>query len=113
MFSDNNPILIGKNGQTLTALQNIVKQMVFSKTGLYPYVLLDVENYKDKKQSNVEYQVKKIAKEVIKTKKDAILDDMNAYERRIVHNILTNFKGVTTKSEGEEPNRKVVVYYKR
>lgn len=111
MFSDNNPILIGKNGQTLTALQNIVKQMVFSKTGLYPYVLLDVENYKDKKQSNLEYQVKKIAKEVIKTKKDAILDDMNAYERKIVHDVLNNFKNISTESEGIEPHRHVVIKY--
>ena len=111
MFSNNNPILIGKNGQTLIALQNIVKQMVYSKTGLYPYILLDVENYKDKKQSNLEYHAKKIAKEVQKTKVDVVLDDMNSYERKIVHDVLNNFKNIKTESEGEEPHRHIVIKY--
>lgn len=111
MFSDNNPILIGKNGQTLIALQNIVKQMVNAKTGLYPYILLDVENYKDKKQNNLEYHAKKIAKEVQKTKTNAVLDDMNSYERKIIHDVLTNFKNIKTESEGEEPHRHIVIKY--
>ena len=111
MFSNNNPILIGKNGQTLIALQNIVKQMVYTNTGLYPYILLDVENYKDKKQSNLEYHAKKIAKEVQKTKVDVILDDMNSYERKIVHDVLNNFKNIKTESEGEEPHRHIVIKY--
>ena len=111
MFSNNNPILIGKNGQTLIALQNIVKQMVYTKTGLYPYILLDVENYKDKKQSNLEYHAKKIAKEVQKTKTDVVLDDMNSYERKIVHDVLNNFKNIKTESEGEEPHRHIVIKY--
>ena len=111
MFSNNNPILIGKNGQTLVALQNIVKQMVYSKTGLYPYILLDVENYKDKKQSSFEYHAKKIAKEVQKTKVDVVLDDMNSYERKIVHDVLNNFKNIKTESEGEEPHRHIVIKY--
>ncbi len=111
MFSNNNPILIGKNGQTLIALQNIVKQMVYTNTGLYPYILLDVENYKDKKQSNLEYHAKKIAKEVQKTKVDVILDDMNSYERKIVHDVLNNFKNIKTESEGEEPHRHIIIKY--
>lgn len=111
MFSDNNPILIGKNGQTLIALQNIVKQMIFTQTNCYPYILLDVENYKDKKQSNLEYHAKKIAKEVQKTKQNAILDDMNAYERKIIHDVLNNFKNIKTESEGEEPHRHIVIKY--
>ena len=111
MFSNNNPILIGKNGQTLIALQNIVKQMVYTKTGLYPYILLDVENYKDKKQNNLEYHAKKIAKEVQKTKVDVVLDDMNSYERKIVHDVLNNFKNIKTESEGEEPHRHIVIKY--
>ncbi|MBO4245668.1 MAG: KH domain-containing protein [Bacilli bacterium] len=111
MFSNNNPILIGKNGQTLIALQNIVKQMVYAKINVYPYILLDVENYKDKKQNNLEYHAKKIAKEVQRTKQDAILDDMNSYERKIIHDVLTNFKNIKTESEGEEPHRHIIIKY--
>lgn len=109
MFSNNNAILIGKNGQTLTALQLIVRQMISKEIGMLPYIILDVENYKDKKNANLERLAKRVAKEVRQTGIDASLENMNSYERRIVHNALTNFKGVTTISEGEEPNRHVVI----
>lgn len=109
MFSDNNAILIGKNGQTLAALTTIVKQYVFNQIGVYPYVNLDVENYKDKQVMHLERLAKNIAREVRSTKQPVYMENMNAYERRIVHNVLTNFKGVSTESEGEEPNRHVVV----
>ena len=109
MFSDNNPILIGKNGQTLSALTTLVKQYVFNQIGVYPYINLDVENYKDKQVMHLERLAKNIAREVRNTKNPVTMENMNAYERRIVHNVLTNFKGVKTESEGEEPNRHVVV----
>lgn len=109
MYSDNNNILIGHNGNTIKALETIVKQKIQLETGIYFVINLDVENYKDKKVARIERQVKQIAKEVAKTKVAAHLEKMNAYERRIVHNALTNFKGVVTKSEGEEPNRHVVI----
>lgn len=109
MYSDNNAILIGKNGQTLSALSTIVKQYIYNQIGQYPYINLDVENYKDKQVMHLERLAKNIAREVRSTKQPVIMDNMNSYERRIVHNILTNFKGVTTESEGEEPNRHVVV----
>lgn len=109
MFSDNNSILIGKNGQTLSALQLIVRQIVIKETRILPYIILDVENYKDKKNENLERLARRTAKEVRATGIDASLENMNSYERRIVHNALTNFKGITTISEGEEPNRHVVI----
>ena len=109
MFSNNNAILIGKNGQTLSALTTIVKQYVFNQVGVYPYINLDVENYKDKQVMHLERLAKNIAREVRSTKNPVTMENMNAYERRIVHNVLTNFKGVKTESEGEEPNRHVVV----
>lgn len=109
MFSDNNAILIGKNGQTLSALSTIVKQYVFNQIGVYPYINLDVENYKDKQVMHLERLAKNIAREVRNTKQPVTMENMNSYERRIVHNVLTNFKGVITESEGEEPNRHVVV----
>jgi spoIIIJ-associated protein len=111
MYSDKNNILIGKNGQTLMAIQTVLRQMVHNEIGMYPYILLDVENYKEKKISNLERTAKRIAKEVQKTKIDVSLDNMNSYERRIVHNVLTKFKNISTTSEGEEPNRHIVIRY--
>ena len=111
MFSDKNSILIGKNGQTLMAMQTILRQMVHNEIGMYPYILLDVENYNEKKNFHLERNAKKIAKEVQKTKVDVALDDMNAYERRIVHNAISNFKNISSASEGEEPHRHIVIRY--
>jgi len=109
MYSNNNKVLIGHNGNTLRALETLTKQKIQLETGIYFVVSLDVENYKDKKIARLERQAKQIAKEVAKTKVAAHLENMNAYERRVIHNILTDFKGVTTKSEGEEPNRHIVI----
>ena len=89
MYSDKNNILIGKNGQTLMAIQTVLRQMVHNEIGMYPYILLDVENYKEKKIGNLERTAKRIAKEVQKTKNDVSLDNMNSYERRIVHKVLS------------------------
>ena len=112
MFSNQNNILIGRNGQTLKALQQIIRQHIFNMICVYPYILLDVENYKEKCENHLEKLAKQIAREVTKTKQPVIMDNMNSYERRIVHNTLANFKNITTVSEGEEPNRHIVVKIK-
>lgn len=109
MYSDNNAILIGKNGQTLEALKNIIKAVVHNKLNYYPMLLLDVENYKEKQERNIERLAKNVAREVLSTKVPAKLDSMNSYERRIVHSTLSNFKGIITESDGEEPNRYVII----
>ena len=109
MYSDNNNILIGKEGKTLQALTTLVKQVIYNKIGEYPYILLDVENYKEKNEERLIRSAKKIAKEVAKTKVEAELENMNSYQRRIIHNALTDFKGVYTESVGEEPNRHIVI----
>lgn len=109
MYSNNNPILIGKNGQTLKALENICKQIIYNEIETFPYLSLDVEDYKNKQVKRLERLAKNIAREVAKTKIETTLDSMNSYERRIIHNALTNFKGVYTESIGEEPNRAVVI----
>ncbi len=109
MYADNNAILIGKDGKTLKALETLVKQKVLNTYGVHITISLDVENYKEKRIKNLEYMAKKIAREVRSTKVEATLENMNSFERRIVHNILTNFKGVETISEGDEPNRHVII----
>ena len=109
IFSDNNPILIGKNGRAIQALQNIIRQIVLPKINNEFQIIIDVGNYKENRIHNIEYLAKKTAKEVAKTKIEAKLDSMNSYERRAVHNILSKNKYVYTESYGEEPNRYVVI----
>lgn len=109
IFSDHNAVLIGKNGYTIAALQTIVRQIIFNEVNKNISIILDVENYKEKKMKNIEYLAKKTAREVAKTKVEAKLDSMNSYERRIVHSILSEDKYVYTESIGEEPNRCVVI----
>jgi spoIIIJ-associated protein len=113
MFSDNNNILIGKQGKTLQALTTVVKQVVKNATGCYPYVLLDVSNYKENQEKYLIRTAKTIAKEVEQTKNPVIMENMNSYERRIIHNYISEkFKTVYTESEGEEPNRHIVIKIK-
>lgn len=109
MYSNNNPILIGKNGQTLKALETLAKQKIQNETGIHYKITLDVSNYKDKIKRNLERLAINTAKEVVKTKIPVALDNMSSYERMIIHNKLTDFKGVKTESEGEEPERHIVI----
>ena len=109
IFSDHNAVLIGKNGNTIQALQTIVRQIIFKEINTNISIILDVENYKEKKIKNIEYLAKKTAREVAKTKVEAKLDSMNSYERRIVHSLLAEDKYVYTESIGDEPNRAVVI----
>ena len=112
MYSDNNSLLIGKDGRTLSSLMTIVKQMLNTKYSINPHILLDVENYKENQEKRIERLAKKLAREVVRTKVEIKLDNMNSYERRIVHNVLSNDKKVCTISEGEEPNRHVIIKLK-
>ena len=109
MYSNNNPLVIGKNGHTLKALETLAKQKIQNDIGIFYKINLDVSNYKEKIQKSIERLAKNTAREVAKTKIPVALDNMTSYERRIVHNVLTDFKGVKTESEGEEPNRHVVI----
>ena len=74
--------------------------------------MIDIDNYKEKQNYFLTRDVKKIAREVTLSKMEVKLDPMNSYERRIVHNALSKFDYIETKSEGEEPNRYVVIKYK-
>ena len=109
LYSDNNAILIGKDAKTLSALTTIIKQSIQNEIGTYYSFVLDVSEYKEKQQFFIERAAKKTAREVARTKVEAKLDPMNSYERRIVHNALTNYRGVYTESEGVEPHRYVVI----
>ena len=109
IYSDNDGILIGKNGKNLKALSMIVAQHLNTELSRTYRFTIDVNDYQERREKSLENLAKRVAKEVSETKIEAKLDSMNSYERRIIHNALTNNKKVYTESEGEEPNRYVVI----
>ena len=111
IFSKNNAVLIGKNGHILDSIQVYVRQAIFNAIDIYVNLSVDVENYKEKQNYFLEKKVKKIAREVTLSKVSVKLDPMNSYERKLVHEAIQGFKYVSSESEGEEPNRCVVLKY--
>lgn len=109
IFSDNDSLIIGKNGKNLQALSHYIQQVVIKEIGEPYKFIIDVSEYRKNKDKNLERLAKNIAKEVSSTKVEATLDSMNSYERRVIHNALKDHKYVYTESIGEEPNRKVVI----
>ncbi len=111
--AEENPILIGKNGKTLDAIQTLIKNYVNVFTEEHYVILVDVGGYKEQRKKQLEILATKTAKEVAKTKVPAKLGKMNAYERRVIHTKLADWRDVSTESEGEEPNRFIVIKPKR
>ena len=109
LYTDNNAVLIGKNARTLDALTTVIKQSLYKDLGEPYKFVLDIGEYKQKREWNLEKMAKSIAREVAKTQVEAKLEPMNSYERRIIHNTLGQNKKVYTESVGEEPNRCVVI----
>lgn len=106
-------LLIGKRGQTLDALQYLTSLVVNKESGTYFKVKLDTENYRARRRETLENLARNLSSKVKKTKKSVALEPMNPYERRIIHSALQYDKFVETYSEGEEPNRKVVIAMKK
>ena len=106
-------ILIGKIGQTLDALQYLISVFVNKESEEYIRIKLDTENYRERRKATLEKLAKKIAYSVKRNRKAIALEPMNPYERRVIHSALQNDRYVCTKSEGEEPYRKVVVMLKK
>lgn len=103
-------LLIGRRGQTLDSIQYLVSLVVNKDREEYLRVILDTENYRQKRKDTLEKLAFKLANRAKKIKKDITLEPMNPYERRIIHSALQNNKFVSTRSEGEEPYRKVVIF---
>ena len=106
-------VLIGKRGQTLDSLQYLVSLVANKVSEKYYRVKLDTENYRERRKETLENLAKNIAYKVKRTKRAVSLEPMNPFERRVIHSALQNDKYVTTKSEGEEPFRHVVVLLKK
>ncbi len=113
LVGDDMGVLIGKRGQTLDSLQYLVSLVVNKKSDKYLRVKLDTENYRERRKETLENLAKNIAFKVKRTKRPVSLEPMNPYERRVIHSALQNDRYVTTKSEGEEPYRHVVVMLKK
>ena len=113
LVGDDMGALIGKRGQTLDSLQYLASLVVNKESDKYFRVKLDTENYRERRKATLENLAKNIAIKVKRTKRPVALEPMNPYERRIIHSALQNDKFCTTKSEGEEPFRHVVVVLKK
>lgn len=113
LVGDEMGVLIGKRGQTLDSLQHLVSLVVNKNNEDYLRVKLDTENYRERRKETLENLARNIAYKVKRTRKPVSLEPMNPYERRIIHSALQNDTYVTTKSEGDEPFRHVVVSLKK
>jgi len=105
-------VVIGRRGETLDSLQYLTNLAVNRKCEEFKRIVLDVENYREKRIDTLTKLANRMASQVVKTQKEVMLEPMNPYERRIIHSSLQSNNRVSTGSTGEEPNRCVVVRLK-
>ncbi|MCD6482449.1 MAG: KH domain-containing protein [Candidatus Izimaplasma sp.] len=108
-----NPLLIGKNGKTLESIQFYIRNIVNLYSDEHLIVLIDIGGYKENRKRQLEILATKTAKDVARTRVEAKLYPMNAYERRIIHTKLSDWRDVSTISEGEGRERHLVIKPKR
>ena len=109
IHTDENPLLIGVKGKTLDALQTLVRNLLQTYTKENIVVNVDVGSYRENRKHQLEVLATKTAKEVAKTKVPVKLKPMSSYERRIIHNKLTEWRDVYTESEGEGTDRAIII----
>lgn len=102
-------VLIGRHGRTLDSLQMVLNSLMSSNLKFHYPVVVDIEGYKSRRKDKLQNMARSAAARAKRQHGKVALAPMNAYERRLVHLALVNDKGVTTHSEGEEPNRRVIV----
>ena len=109
--SDTDGLLIGRRGETLDALQYIVSlyENKDRKENGYRRVSIDTEGYRARREDTLKRLARRNALKVAKSGRSFAMEPMNPYERRVIHSALQSFRGVTTHSEGEEPNRRVII----
>lgn len=110
LLGNNMGVLIGKRGQTLDSIQYLISLVVNKGKEKYVRIKVDTENYRNRRKETLENLAKNIAYKVKRSKHPVSLEPMNPYERRIIHAALQNDKYVSTRSEGEEPFRHVVIF---
>lgn len=109
--AENNAIIIGKGGQTLRAISNVLKAAVNATFKRRINLVVDVNHYKEDRYKKVKSIANRVAREVVKTHVDAELDPMPNDERKVIHQYLQDFRGVSTISVGEGPKRHLVIKY--
>jgi len=113
IVSDSAGLIIGKRGKTLEALQLLVNVIANRDKKEWKKVVLDIENYRDKRENTLKELAFKVADKVKKTGKSQLLEPMNPFERRVIHMALRNDPQVDTKSEGSGNLKKVRIFLKR
>ena len=103
--------IIGRRGETLDAIQHLTNYVVNHGGEKRRHINVDAEDYRSKREESLSRLAEKMAEKAIRYKRNMALEPMNSYERHVIHTALQNYKGVTTASTGEEPNRRVVVTY--
>jgi spoIIIJ-associated protein len=101
--------LIGTNGETLDALQELTRLAVAQQTGVRSRLMLDVSGHRQARREELSAAAERAAQQVLDTGERVRLDPMNPFERKVVHDAIGAIDGVTSESEGEEPNRRVVI----
>ena len=109
LFLQNSGAIIGKRGETLDALQYLTFMIANRGDKEYYRIILNSANYREKRRKVLEELAHKIAKKVLRSGHSTTLEPMNPYERRIIHSAIAEIEGVSSKSVGEEPYRKVVI----
>lgn len=104
--------IIGKRGQTLDAIQYLTSLIVNKDKEKYIRVVVDAENYRQKREKTLEQLANRLGDKVVRTKKSVRLEPMNPYERKVIHATLQSKAGIITRSEGEEPYRRVIIELK-
>ena len=113
LHGDDMGILIGKHGQTLDSLQYLTNLVANKNTENRVHIVIDVENYRDRRAETLTRLAKRLAEKVKKSGERIVLEPMNPHERKIIHTALQNDSKITTLSEGSEPFRKVVIELKK
>lgn len=113
LHGDDMGILIGKHGQTLDSLQYLTNLVANKNTENRVHIVIDVENYRDRRAETLTRLAKRLADKVKKSGERIVLEPMNPHERKIIHTALQNDNKITTLSEGSEPFRKVVIELKK
>jgi spoIIIJ-associated protein len=106
---DDMSLLIGRHGQTLEAIQELMRMVVGRKLDERIRVIVDVEDYRKQRESKLEEQAKDLARRALESGKEEELEPMNSFERKLVHDAVATVPGVESLSRGEEPNRYVVI----
>ena len=102
-------LLIGKRGQTLNSLQYLTQLVINRFSDQYINVLLDAEDYRDRRNETLIHLAERLAQKAVKTGKEVALEPMPSYERKIIHSALMENKRIKTYSSGEDPHRHIVI----